>query len=119
MKLGYLFAAAPALLAAGAHAQEAPPEPQANARAAAAVSDQEVSQFALAALMVQQIAADEALDEEQKQAAAVSVLEQTGMEPQRYQQIAESAQTSPELQERVQLAANAHIEAAQQAQQNQ
>lgn len=119
MKIGYLFALAPAFLAAGASAQEAQPAPQANAQAAAAISDEEVSQFAMAALIVQQIAADEAMDDQQKQAAMESVLQQTGIAPQRYSQIAQQAQSSPELQERVQVAADAHITAAQQAQQEQ
>ncbi|GEM_PF-3500946 len=116
MKFAFALALAPALMATGAAAQQAQPAPQA---APAAISDQEVSRFAMAALLVQQIAADEAMDEQQKQAALESVLQQTGIAPQRYNQIAQRTQNSEELAQRVQMAANAHIEAAQQAQQAQ
>lgn len=99
--------------AIGQQAQPPAPAPQAQAESAQ-VSEQEVNQFALAALVVEQIARDEALDQEQKQAAMMNAVQQAGLEPQRFNQIAIASRDDAELQERIQVAAAGHIEAAQQ-----
>jgi hypothetical protein len=119
MKAARILMFAPLFLGTAALAQEAPPPaaaPQAPAEAAAPVSEEEVDRFALAALVVEQIARDEALDQEQKQSAMVDAVAQTGLEPQRFNEIATASRTDTELQERIQVAAAAHVQAAQQNQ---
>lgn len=128
MKTAFALIPASFLMAGSALAQEAPPAQQQAAPpaaeaapappASADVSDEEVSQFALAALVVEQIAADEAMAQEEKQNAMMGAVQQAGLEPQRFNQIAVGSQSDAELSERIQLAANEHIEAAQ-AQSNQ
>ena len=112
---------APLLMGVSAHAQEASPPPAqppaADPQAAATpVSEEEVDRFALAALVLQQISADEALDQDQKQAAMVNAVQQTGLEPQRFNQIAQASQSDTDLQQRIELAANQHLQTAQENQ---
>ena len=117
--LAAIALAAPVGVAAQDSANTAPPATQAPQQAlptSADISDEEVSQFALAALIVQQIAADEAIPQEEKQATVQQAVEQIGVAPQRYNTLARATQNDPALAERVNLAANAHIEAAQSSQ---
>ncbi|WP_120076682.1 DUF4168 domain-containing protein [Aurantiacibacter odishensis] len=117
--LAAIALAAPVGVAAQESATTAPPATQAPQQAlptSADISDEEVSQFALAALIVQQIAADEAIPQEEKQATVQQAVEQIGVAPQRYNTLARATQNDPALAERVNLAANAHIEAAQSSQ---
>jgi hypothetical protein len=125
MKVSLIVMSGSLLIAGSAAAQEAPPpsagaqaqpEAQAGAQASATVSDEEVDRFALAALMVEQIAADEAMEQEQKQVTMAAAVQQTGLEPQRFNEIAEATQTDQQLNERIQVAAARHVEAAQQNQ---
>jgi hypothetical protein len=124
MKVALFLISGSLFVAGSAAAQDAPPpaaaqaqaEMQAGAETPANVSDSEVDRFALAALMVEQIARDEALEQEQKQATMAAAVQQTGLEPQRFNEIAEAVQADQELNERVQVAAARHVEAAQQSQ---
>lgn len=116
MKAAKFLMLAPLLMGTAAVAQQAqapapPPAPQAQA---GPVSDEEVSKFALAALIVEQIARDDSLDQEQKQTAMASAVGQAGLAPQRFNQIAVASQDDDELKERIHVAAAGHIEAAQQ-----
>ena len=105
---------APLFMGTAAVAQQAqPPAPAPEQQAQADVTDEEVDRFALAALIVEQIARDEALDQEQKQAAMANAVGQAGLQPQRFNEIARASQDDVELQERIQVAAAGHIEAAQ------
>jgi len=98
-------------VAQGVAPAAADPQPQPPAQPAGPeateVSGQEVEQFALAALVI---------EEEQKQAAMLNAVQQAGLEPRRFNQIAQASQTDQELQERIQVAAAQHVEAAQQNQ---
>lgn len=121
MKAAKFLMFAPLAMGTSALAQQATPPaeepPAADPQAQAGpVSEEEVDRFALAVLIVQQIADDEALDQEQKQAAMVNAVQQTGLEPQRFNQIARASQTDTKLQERIKLAAAQHVQAAQQNQ---
>ena len=78
----------------------------------AAVSDEEVGRFARAALAVEQIAADAALDATQKKAAMKNAVEQAGFERQRFNEIARASQADAALQARIQAAAAAQVEPA-------
>lgn len=99
--------------AAGGQAQAAPEAAPAPATDPAPVSDAEVDRFALAALMIEQISTDEALDQQQKQASMAAAVQKIGLEPQRFNEIATAVQADQALNERVQVAAARHVEAAQ------
>ena len=77
-----------------------------------AVSDEEVGRFARAALAVEQIAADAALDATEKKAAMKNAVEQAGFERQRFNEIARASQADAALQARIQAAAAAQVEPA-------
>jgi hypothetical protein len=106
---GFLFLVHLALGTA-AVAQDAP-APAATAQIAA-VSEEEVGRFARAALAVEQIAADAALDAAQKKAAMKNAVEQAGFAAQRFNEIARASQSDAALQARIQSAAAAQVEAA-------
>jgi hypothetical protein len=117
LKLSLTLAASGLLMTGTALAQEAPATspatPQQGSTAPATVSQTEVDQFALAALRVQQIAHDQAVTQEQKQAAMTAAVQKTGLPPQRFNQIAEATQSDEALNARVQAAAARHVQAAQ------
>ena len=114
MRTLFLFLSAPLMVVGTAHAQETPPvEQQAPS---AEIPDNEVSRFALAALVIEQIAADETIAKDQQQLAMAGAMQKIGMQPQRFNQIAEASQGDRQLQQRIQAAAQQHIAAAGQAQ---
>lgn len=122
MKTAFYLMSAPLLMmGSSALAQEAAPAQQAPGagaqagatEAAAPVAEEEVERFALAVLMVQQIAADESLEQEQQQAAMAQAVQQTGLAPQRFNEIARASQTDEDLHQRISAAAAQHVEAAQ------
>lgn len=119
MKAALLIPALAMSSAATAQDVSAQQAPAQSAQQTAEVSDEEVARFALAALMVQQIAEDTATSQEEKQAAMVGALGQAGVAPDRFNEIAKASQADPELNERINAAAAAHIEAAKAAQQSQ
>ncbi|WP_052208736.1 DUF4168 domain-containing protein [Croceibacterium mercuriale] len=83
------------------------------------IDDEEVSRFALTALVLEQVAGDTTLAKEQQQAAMMGVMQQTGIDPQRFNQIALASESDTGLQQRIQAAAEQHVAAAQQQQQAQ
>lgn len=117
MKTVLTLAAASLAMGGAAWAQETtPPQQTAPAQAApksADISDDQVDRFALAVLKVQQIARDTAVDEQQKQAKMMAAVQESGMAPQEFQAIAMGSQSDPELKQRIQTAAEAHVKAAQ------
>ena len=110
MKAAGLLILVPLALGTAAVAQEA--AAPAAAAQIAAVSDEEVGRFARAALAVEQIAADAALDATQKKAAMKNAVEQAGFERQRFNEIARASQADAALQARIQAAAAAQVEPA-------
>jgi len=117
MKTVLTLAAASLAMGGTAWAQDAaPPQQEAPAQAApksADVSDDQVDRFALAVLKVQQIARDTAVDEQQKQAKMMAVMQESGLGPAEFQAIAAGSQSDPELKQRIRTAAEAHVKAAQ------
>lgn len=107
---GYLFLV-PLALGTPAVAQDAV-APAAAAPQSVAVSDDEVIRFARAALAVEQIAADTALDAAQKKAAMKNAVEQAGFASQRFNEIARASQSDTALQARIQASAAAQVEMA-------
>lgn len=106
---GFLFLV-PLALGTAAVAQDAA-APAATAQIAA-VSDDEIIRFARAALAVEQIAADTALDAAQKKAAMKNAVEQAGFAAQRFNEIARASQSDAALQARIQASAAAQVEMA-------
>jgi len=121
MKIALFLIPASLMMAGTAQAQDAPaqqtPPAETPAQGVSQVSDQEVERFALAALLLQSIAQDDEIPQEHKQAAMAEVLTHTGVEPERFNEIVVASETDPELTQRIEVAAAAHVQAAQQQQQ--
>jgi hypothetical protein len=124
IKIALALFGAPAMLTGAALAQDnAAAQPQAAAPAASPqlppageINDDEVSRFALTALVLEQVAGDTSLAKEQQQAAMMGVMQRTGIDPQRFNQIALASESDTGLQQRIQAAAEQHVAAAQQQQ---
>ena len=104
-----LAVAAPTLAQEATATASATPAPQANATAQAEAnfSDGEVKQFASAALAVQQIRADTATTDADKQPKMAAAVQASGLTPQRFNEIAQASQNDAELTQRIQAAATA------------
>ena len=103
------------LIGTNALAQEAAPsaqQPPAVEAQATAVTDDEVSRFARAALIVEQIAANAEIDQQQKQAAMAAAVKASGFEPKRFNTIALASQSDAALQDRIRAEATKHVETA-------
>lgn len=94
-----------------ANAQETPdttaPQAGAQAQADATVTDQEVDAFASALVDINKVQADTTLQAADKQQKMVAVLQQNGLEPARFNAIAQAAQTDTALNQKIQTAAQA------------
>lgn len=101
---------------AAAQPQAALPATPPQLPPAGEINDDEVSRFALTALVLEQVAGDTSLAKEQQQAAMMGVMQQTGIDPQRFNQIALASESDTGLQQRIQTAAEQHVAAAQQQQ---
>jgi len=84
----------------------APTNPAAPPAAAAAapVSDSEVQQYATALVAINQVQQDTTVAEADKQQAMVSKVQETGLAPQRFNEITQASQSDPALQQRIQTA---------------
>lgn len=96
------------LLAGGAQAQEARP---AQGHDMKQVSDDEVARFALVALVVNQVMNDKALDQGQRNTAISQSLRRNKLASRRFSEIEHASQTDAALQQRIRVAAQAHIKA--------
>ena len=102
--------AAAALISAPALAQTAPqakPDPApapaaAPAAAPATVSDEEVAKFTTAAIAVEKVSKDAAVADADKQTKMAASVQASGLEPARFNTIAQALQTDPALKARVQ-----------------
>lgn len=123
MKVGILSAAGCMLITSAAFAQANSPTapasspaantPSAGQPAPAAPSEgavqvritpQDINSFAKAAIQLNEIQADATLDQTRKQTAMVSAVQETGLDPVKFNAIAEASKTNPELQQKVQAA---------------
>ena len=126
MKLPTSLAGVAMLFAASAvHAQDVPqdppvdvPEPVQTApatpaeipqdpEAIRAFSDEEINSFAVAAMAMRDLRADETLDEVARQARAEAIVAEAGLDVATYRAIGNAAQTDPAVAMRVQEAVNA------------
>jgi len=94
-------APAPAPAQTAAPVAAAAPAPAATAAAQAAVSDEEVSKFASAALAVDKLQKDATIADADKQAKMASAVQVAGLEPKRFNAIAQAVQTDTALKARV------------------
>ena len=85
----------------------APAEASPPAAASASFTDEQVEGFAEAAIGMRAIAADASLDEAGKQAKAVELVAEAGIDPQTFNAIGQAMQSDVALAERVQVAAAA------------
>lgn len=98
---------APAPDAAGAAQEAAPaaaaedPAPAAEAAAAVEVTDAEVESFAKATVKLQAIQADTSIEGDKKQAAMAAAVKESGLEPVKYNQIAQAVGTDTALRAKV------------------
>ena len=102
------------LIAAPAFAQTTQPAPSAPSAAPAApgapgakvaVSDEEVTKFATAAIGVEKIRSDATVAEADKQKTMLSQIQSSGLTPARFNEIAQAMQSDTQLQGRIQAAA--------------
>jgi hypothetical protein len=98
-----------ALLAFGpaAFAQTAPSTPETTTPAAgsASVSDGDIQKFAVAAVALNGVQADASIAEADKPSKMVAAVQQSGLDPQKFNTIAQAAQSDPALQKKIQVAA--------------
>ncbi|MGK6354527.1 DUF4168 domain-containing protein [Sphingomonas sp. DT-207] len=78
---------------------------------AAAVSDSEVTQFATAALAVDKLRKDTTVAEADKNTKMVEAISSSGLQPARFNEIAQAMQADPALNKRIQEAAAAQAPA--------
>ncbi|GGD59476.1 DUF4168 domain-containing protein [Erythrobacter arachoides] len=118
MKTFAMLGAAGSLLFAGAAmAQELPAQAETSVTAATAFTDEQVDSFVDAAVAMRaaqaEIAADATVTAEARQARALEVLAQAGIEADTYNAIGAAMQSDPAVAQRVQLALGARAQAAQ------
>lgn len=83
-------------------AEPAAPAPTDPAATPATVSDAEVKQFASAIMAMETIQNDTTLADADKQQAMISKVQEQGLDPQRFNEIGQAAQSDPALQQRIQ-----------------
>src|SRR3546814_1648197 len=102
-----LLSAGTLAFSSAAMAQEAAPAPSpaAPSSTAANVSDADIQKFAKAAVELEQIKADTAVPEESKQPLMLAAVQKQGLDPEKFNSIAQAAQADPTLQQKIQAAA--------------
>jgi hypothetical protein len=91
--------------AALAQAPSASATPTAPGAASAKFSDGEVEQFTKAVISLQSIQRDAAVPAADKQAKMAGAVQQSGLPPQKFNEIAQASNSDPALMKRIQLAA--------------
>ncbi|EHJ59391.1 DUF4168 domain-containing protein [Novosphingobium pentaromativorans] len=84
---------------------QAPTDAPAPAQNSATFSDTELAQFAEAAKAVQEIQADASIAASDKQTKAAAAVQEKGLTPQKFNEIAMATQSDPALMQRIQAAA--------------
>src|SRR3546814_125266 len=100
-----LLSAGTLAFSSAAMAQETAPSPAAPSSTAANVSDADIQKFAKAAVELEQIKADTAVPEESKQPLMLAAVQKQGLDPEKFNSIAQAAQADPTLQQKIQAAA--------------
>lgn len=100
-----LFAAVPALAQTPPTAEAPAPAAPAPAASASNFSDDDIKQFAAAAVEVTKIQQDTSIAEADKQPKMVAALQASGIAPEKFNQIGQAAAADPALQQRIQAAA--------------
>ena len=120
MKANYgtmLMATSAILFAPVAMAQTATPSAPAQTPEASTAqndfSDQDIQKFAMAMVKLNDIQADATIAAPDKQAQMASAVQQQGLDPQKFNAIAQAAQSDPALQQKIQSKAAAAQQPAQ------
>ncbi len=93
------------VLTAPAYAQDAPePAQDAPASPGTTFTPDEVQKFAKAAVELNEIQADTSIAEADKQQRMVAVVQNQGLDPQKFNEIAQASQTDADLQKQIQEA---------------
>lgn len=82
----------------------APPADQAQEETQIVIEPQDIDNFAKAALKIGEIEQDASMDATQKQNAKLAAVQESGLDPVKFNAIADASQSNPELQQRVQAA---------------
>jgi len=85
--------------------QQAPSTPPATAPTATSFSDQELEQYVRAALAVQRVQQDQTTPDADKQTKMAQAVQQEGLSPERFNEVASAVQADPALQQRIQVVA--------------
>jgi hypothetical protein len=88
-------------------AQTADPAPVPPRSAAVSVSDADVQKFAVAAVALNNVQTDASITQAEKPAKMVAAVQQSGLDPHRFNAIAQAAEADPALQKKIQVAAAA------------
>ncbi|MDB5715118.1 MAG: hypothetical protein JWO15_2515 [Sphingomonadales bacterium] len=88
-------------------AQTADPAPMAPRSAAVSVSDADVQKFAVAAVALNSVQQDASIAQAEKPAKMVAAVQRSGLDPQKFNAIAQAAEADPLLQKKIQVAAAA------------
>jgi hypothetical protein len=110
LAIAALLAFAPAAFAQTAPStSETPPAsasetPPAGA-GSASVSDGDIQKFAVAAVALNGVQADTSIAEADKPSKMVAAVQQSGLDPRKFNTIAQAAQSDPALQKKIQIAA--------------
>jgi len=89
----------------GAHAQAAPSGSTAPAAAQGSFSRADIQKFATAAVEMNKIQADATIPAADKQAKMAGAAQKQGLDPTKFNAIAEAAQSDPALKQQIQVAA--------------
>jgi len=108
------IAFAPAALAqTAAPSAASPPAAAASGTAAStSFSDDDLKKFASAAIEINKIQSDTATPDTDKQPKMLAAVQKSGLPPEKFNQIAEAAQTDTALQQKIQAAAGASAQPA-------
>ena len=88
-----------------ASSQQPPAPPPAAAPSATSFSDVELEQYVRAALAVQRVQQDQTTPDTAKQTKMADAVQQEGLSPERFNEVATAAQADPALQQRIQAVA--------------
>ena len=117
MKYPFFAAAALALLTTGTalQAQAVPPAAEAPATAGTSFSDADLKAFARAAIAASKIQQDTTVADTEKQPKMLAAVEAEGLDPVKFNSIAQASQADPNLHKRIQTLANEDAAARQSA----
>jgi hypothetical protein len=107
MKIGVPTLAIAGVLAFASAGAAQPASPTLTALQSISISNEDVQKFASAAVALGSVQSDTSITQAEKAAKMVAAVQQSGLDPQQFNTIAQAAQTDPVLQKKIQVAAAA------------